>query len=65
MWKEFEGLVPGDLPDDQQLEEEWMQLMVKIDRKADIEGGRSKLKELKKRQEEETALYTDEKASKW
>ena len=33
--------------------------MVKIERKADIEGGTSKLKELKTRQEE-AALYTDE-----
>ena len=50
----------GDLHDERQAREAWDNFLVKLIRKVEIEGGRSKLDEIRKQQQEEETNYTDE-----
>ena len=59
LWKEFDTVIPGDLP---RLEETWKTLLAKIEHKADIESGKTKLDALKKTGDEELKVYADEKS---
>ena len=58
--KEFAASITGDLPDETQLRETWYNFLTKLFRKVEIEGGRTKLEEIKKQQQEEEAIYADE-----
>ena len=62
LWKEFDAVIPGDLPDETCLEETWKILLAKIEHKTGIESGKTKLDALKKTRDEELKLYTDEKS---
>lgn len=53
-------LAAADLHDEKQARKAWDDFLVKLFRKVEIEGGRSKLDEIRKQQQEEETIYTDE-----
>ena len=57
LWKQFDAVVPGDLPDETRLEETWKTFLAKIEHKANIESGKTKLDVLKKTRDEELKVY--------
>ena len=60
MQNELAAATNGDLHDEKQAREAWDNFLVKLFRKVEIEGGRSKLDEIRKQQQEEETIYTDE-----
>ena len=54
----------GELPKLEVLQKTWDNLLVKIERKAEIECGIAKLDSLKQKQDEEKSLYADEECGK-
>ena len=60
MQKELAAAANGELHDEKHARKEWDNFLVKLFRKVEIEGGRSKLDEIRKQQQEEETIYTDE-----
>ena len=65
MQNELAAATNGDLHDEKQAREAWDNFLVKLFRKVEIEGGRSKLDEIRKQQQEEETIYTDEVGGKY
>jgi ribosomal 50S subunit-associated protein YjgA (DUF615 family) len=65
MQNELAAATNGDLYDEKEAREACENFLVKLLRKVEIEGGRSKLDELRKRQQEEEIIYTDEVSGKY
>ena len=57
MQNELVAATNGDLHDEKRAREAWDNFLVKLFRKVEIEGGRSKLDEIRKQQQEGDNLY--------